>query len=110
MGELPDASKQQPLDPSNTTKTQQSILPKQFDYILISDCFFFDEFREPLATCISHFVNLNPLTKILLFGPTRNNTFQTFQDLLNDTLSLNLSEMVQFNTSSDPILFTTYNC
>jgi len=108
--QIPAASKQQPLDPSITTNTQHSILPKQIDYILISDCFFFDEFREPLATCISHFVNLNPSTKILLFGPTRNNTFQTFQGLLNANLSSNLSEMAQFSTSSNPILYTTYNC
>lgn len=60
---------------------EHSYYKGEVDYLMVSDCFFFDEFRTPLKNTITHYLNQNPNLKVYLFAPSRNNTFQKFIDL-----------------------------
>merc|ERR1712168_783713 len=59
-------------------------LPRlELDYIIISDCFFFDNFRQLLVDTLIYYLTINSKLIIYLFGPSRNGTFEHFQSLLN---------------------------
>lgn len=81
--------------------------------LLVADCFFFDEYRLPLANCVKHFIDNNPELRVIVIGPTRNGTFEDFLGIVNG--QLNKSEKAQFSTPAfypadqSEIILSVYN-
>jgi len=71
-------------------------VPENIDLLLVADCFFFDEYRLPLANCVKHFIDNNPRVIVIVIGPTRNGTFEDFLRIING--QLNKSAESQFST------------
>jgi len=69
---------------------------ENIDLLLVADCFFFDEYRFPLANCVKNFIDKNPGLKVIVIGPSRNGTFEDFLKMING--QLNKSGKSQFST------------
>jgi hypothetical protein len=87
--------------------------PENINVLLVADCFFFDEYRLPLANCVKHFIDNNPSVKVVVIGPTRNGTFEDFLRILNG--QLDKSSKLQFSTpefypaDQSEIILSVYN-
>lgn len=87
--------------------------PEKIDLLLVADCFFFDEYRLPLANCVKQFIDNNPELRVIVIGPTRNGTFEDFLEIVNG--QLNKSEKAQFSTPAfypadqSEIILSVYN-
>ena len=55
-----------------------------FNYLLIADCFFFDDFREPLKNTVLYYFEKNPDLKVVCMAPSRSGTFERFLGLFDE--------------------------
>lgn len=87
-----------------------TFIDTNFDYLLIADCFFFDEFREPLKDTVVHYFMKNRRLKVICVAPSRNDTFQKFLGLFDEskTDQISYTKPVFWPENSDILLSILY--